>query len=96
MAIELHQRECTAAAGRESLEVALRQLRLMEVLLAAVPGAGPPRPARRESVSLVELVDDVAALVRPACLHAGIELAVSKPAAALRTSGDPRTSARWR
>jgi signal transduction histidine kinase len=41
-----------------------------------------------EIVPLAALVDDVCALVRPACLHAGIELTARNPAGALCVSGD--------
>ena len=89
MAIELHQRQCSAAAGGESLEVALRQLRLMESYLQRFLTLSRPRPAAQEKVSLDVLVDDVVALVRPACLHAGIELALVKAATPLTVLGDP-------
>jgi signal transduction histidine kinase len=87
MAIELHQRQCTAAAS-ESLEVALRQLRLMESYLQRFLTLGRPRRATREPAPLAALVDDVFTLVRPACLHAGIELSVANPDAALAVLGD--------
>ena len=89
MAIELHQRECPGPAGRESIEVALRQLRLMESYLQRFLALSRPRPACRTAVSLDALVDDVSALVRPACVHAGIEFSVVKAAAPLSVGGDP-------
>jgi signal transduction histidine kinase len=79
MAVELHQRDCPAAAGRESLDVALRQLRLMESYLQRFLTLSQPRRGVRETVPLGPLLDDVAALVRPACLHARIELTVHRP-----------------
>jgi signal transduction histidine kinase len=88
MAIELHQRDCTAAAARESLDVALRQLRLMESYLQRFLTLSQPRPASRETVCLGPLLDDVAALVRPACLHAGIELSLTRPPEPLAVRGD--------
>jgi signal transduction histidine kinase len=88
MAIELHQRECSLPAPRESLDVALRQLRLMESYLQRFLTLSRPRDARREPVSLVELLDDVAALVQPACRHADIELTLEKPAADISVLGD--------
>ena len=89
MAVELHQRDCQAPAGRESLEVALRQLRLMESYLQRFLTLSQPRRASRETVPLGPLLDEVAALVRPACLHAGIELTVARPPDALPVRGDP-------
>ncbi len=87
MAIELHQRQC-AAAGAEDLEVALRQLRLMESYLQRFLALSRPKRRVQELVPLAALVDDVCALVRPACLHAGIELTARKPAEPLAVQGD--------
>jgi len=89
MAIELHRRECPSPTGQQTLDVALRQLRLMESYLQRFLTLSRPRPACRETVSLGALVDDVAALVRPTCLHAGIELVVSRPSEPLDVLGDP-------
>ena len=86
MAIELHQRQC-AAAGGEDLEVALRQLRLMESYLQRFLTLSRPKRQVHEIVPLAALVDDVCALVRPACLHAGIELTALKPAEPLMRPG---------
>jgi signal transduction histidine kinase len=86
MAIELHQRQCTA--GGEDLAVALRQLRLMESYLQRFLTLSRPKRQVHEIVPLAALVDDVCALVRPACLHAGIELTALKPAAPLSVRGD--------
>ena len=95
MAVELHQRECPAAAGSESLEVALRQLRLMESYLQRFLTLGRPRPACRETVSLERAGRRRCRLVRPACLHAGIELSVGKPREPLAVRATPRSSANW-
>jgi len=87
MAIELHQRQC-AAANAEDLEVALRQLRLMESYLQRFLTLSRPKSQVHEIVPLAALVDDVCALVRPACLHAGIELTALKPDESLCVQGD--------
>ena len=47
-----------------------------------------PNEHVREPAPLAALVDDVYALVRPACLHAGIELSVAKSHAPLDVLGD--------
>ena len=88
MAIELHQRQC-ATAGGEDLEVALRQLRLMESYLQRFLTLSRPKRQVQEIVPLAALVDDVCALVRPACHHAGIELTALKPSETLCVQGDP-------
>jgi signal transduction histidine kinase len=87
MAIELHQRQCPASSA-EALEVALRQLRLMESYLQRFLALGRPKRAVREPVPLAALVEDVFTLVRPACLHAGIELSAVKPETPLCVLGD--------
>jgi signal transduction histidine kinase len=87
MAIELHQRQC-AVAGREDLDVALRQLRLMESYLQRFLTLSRPKRQIREIVPLATVVDDACALLRPACLHAGIELTALKPAEPICVLGD--------
>jgi signal transduction histidine kinase len=86
MAIELHQRQCGEAV--QSLEVALRQLRLMESYIQRFLALGRPRAAVRKPVVLAALLDDVRSLVHPACLHAGIELSVAKSQQQLSILGD--------
>jgi signal transduction histidine kinase len=86
MAIELHQRQCGDHA--QALEIALRQLRLMESYLQRFLTLSRPKNAVRASVPLAALLDDVYALVRPACLHAGIEFSVVKPDTQLCARGD--------
>lgn len=68
--------------------MALRQLRLMESYLQRFLALSRPKRAIREPVELAALVDDVYSLVHPACLHAGIELSVAKPAAMFRVLAD--------
>ncbi len=87
MAIELHQRQCAGASG-EDLAVALRQLRLMESYLQRFLTLSRPKQQVEEIVSLDALVDDVCALVRPACVHAGIELTAVKPPEPLAVRGN--------
>ncbi|MGA2031426.1 MAG: HAMP domain-containing sensor histidine kinase [Thermoguttaceae bacterium] len=90
MAIELHQRECRADAARESLNVALRQLQLMESYLQRFLTLGQSHAAARQTVHVGDLVDDVLALVRPTCAHAGIELAVAQSPCSVTVCGDPQ------
>ena len=88
MAIELHRRECAGPKDCESLDVAMRQLRLMESYLQRFLSLSRPREPHRENVSLAALIDDVAAIVQPMCRHAGIELNVVKTATPLFVWGD--------
>lgn len=99
MAIELHGREC-AADDRESLEVALRQLRLMEsylqrfLTLTRRPEMGTSSLGAEKTstcadqLDLPPLLDDVLSLARPACIHSRIELCAMKPGESLWVRGD--------
>jgi signal transduction histidine kinase len=88
MAVELHQRECPRGAGDESLDVALRQFRLMESYLRQFLSLGQPATVVRQRISLGSLVEEVLGLVRPSCVHAGIELQVSSPPEPVMIEGD--------
>jgi signal transduction histidine kinase len=88
MAVELHQRQCPAGAENESLEVALRQLRLMESYLQRFLALGRPAADQRRPVELEPLVRDVLGLVGPACAHAKIELGFQSDPPPLAVRGD--------
>ncbi len=79
MAIELHRRDCPQGPSDESLDVALRQLRLMESYLRQFLSFGQAAPAVRQRVGVAALVEEVLGLVRPSCVHAGIDLQVTAP-----------------
>ena len=89
MAIELHRRECAGGAADESLEVALRQLQLMESYLRQFLSIGESAPAAPQRVNAALLVEEVLRLVRPSCVHAGIELQFAPPGEPLFLRGDP-------
>lgn len=91
MAIELHRRECTAGATDESLDVALRQLRLMESYLRQFLSIGESAPAAPQRVNATLLVEEVLSLVRPSCVHSGIELKFTPPEQPLFLRGDPES-----
>lgn len=74
MAVEFHRDECPAGHGSESLDVAARQLKLMETYLKRFLALGRPSVAAVEKLDIGSLVEEVLALVRPACRHARIEL----------------------
>jgi len=76
MAVELHQRECPAAAESESTAVALRELRLMESYLRSFLELGREPRLPRERVELGSIVRGAVELVRPTCRHAQIDLDV--------------------
>jgi signal transduction histidine kinase len=88
MAIELHQRECSAGPASESLDVALRQLQLMESYLQRFMNLGREQTLTMSELNLAVVVEDALALVRPACIHAGIELELHRPKDSVRVCGD--------
>lgn len=91
MAIELHSRRCPAAADDESLDVALRQLRLMESYLRQFLSIGDSAPAAPQRVNVALMVEEVLRLVRPSCIHSGIDLKFNPPAQTLFIHGDPES-----
>jgi len=72
LAIEIHQRRCRVQ-NDDSLDVALRQLRLTEERVKGLLSVG--RPERRQPVpsSVGALVNEIASLVGPACQHANVD-----------------------
>ncbi len=89
MDIELHRRECpVGGASGPPLEVALRELQLMESYLQRFLSLGRARPQAHERVDLDELVADALEMVRPACAHNKVELQFHRVDARLVVSGE--------
>jgi signal transduction histidine kinase len=88
LAIELHDRQCPMPGERESLDVARRQLELMEKYLKRFLSLGrtDARPHRR--TDLVPVVDNVVSLVRPTARHMGVTLTWEPPDAPVAVQGD--------
>lgn len=88
MALEFHTSELPENIDRESLDVALRQLKLMETSLKRFLhlGRGEQLPSQR--VSLGELIDETLPLVEPACRHANIRLDWDRPAGEYLVNGE--------
>jgi signal transduction histidine kinase len=74
LAVQLHVRECAGRVDAEPLEVALRQLALVEIHLKQFLSLGRTGDLRREHCSLAKLVTEAVSLVEPQCRHAGIEI----------------------
>lgn len=80
LAVDLHRRRCPASSPADkSLDVACRQLDVMEeevrgLLALGRPACEPPTP-----VDLDSLVAAVCELVGPRCEHAGVSLAAGPP-----------------
>jgi signal transduction histidine kinase len=91
LAVQLHARECNGHADPEALEVALRQLTLVEVNLKRFLDLGRTEGLRRELCSLPALIEETVTLLRPQCRHARIDLRWQPPTgpANLMVMGDP-------
>jgi len=89
MAIELHKQDCPTPDS-EALQVAIRQLRLMESYLQRFMGFGRAQPLLHQSIALPALVEEVFWLLRPAAAHAAVELvfAFASNAEKLSVRGD--------
>lgn len=70
LAIELHARACGNDRGRESLQVAQRQLQLMEDQLGRLLTLGQRQSLRKAPVDAREIVDQAVELTGPVMLHA--------------------------
>jgi len=75
MALDLHAQECPSGEASETLDVARRQLRLMEEYIQRFLQLGKPADEQADAVvDLAALVDDLLPLVEPAARHAGVDL----------------------
>lgn len=72
MAVQLHARRCPAGPDDRSLDVALRQLALGEEQVRALLALGRPEGTAKSETDAARVVEDVAALVEPACRHAKV------------------------
>jgi len=89
MALDLHAAECNAADNGECLDVAKRQLRLMESQLQRFLRIGK-RPAEitKREIELGALIQELLPLVRPATQHAGVKLESRLDDALITVVGD--------
>jgi signal transduction histidine kinase len=89
MAVDLHAECCPNGAGDESLEVAKRQLFMMEDRLRQLLRLGKPSSAAEvREIDFCGLVDRLVSLVRPAARHAEVCLHWQAPACAIRVRAD--------
>jgi signal transduction histidine kinase len=89
MAIELHRRDCHSETTDECLDVALRQLCLMESYLRQFLSLESPTPVVCQRVDIGRLAEETLNLLRPSFTHAGIPLSFACPAEPLFLQGDP-------
>jgi signal transduction histidine kinase len=88
LAVQLYLREARRAEDVSALEVALRQLSLLETHVKRFLDLGRAGPSRSEPCSLTALVNEAAELLRPQCRHAGTELTWQPPPEPLTVMGD--------
>jgi signal transduction histidine kinase len=89
MALQIHADECPLGAS-ESLQVATRQLHVMESQLQRFLRFGKPDGnVTSESVNLGKLLRELELIVRPHARHLGIDLAWQIPAETIIIAGDP-------
>lgn len=89
MALDLHAQECASGHTSETLDVAKRQLQLMEQYIQRFLQLGKPADEPMDAiVDLAALVDDLLPLVQPAALHAGVELRCGRAPGQLTIAGN--------
>jgi signal transduction histidine kinase len=88
LAVQLYLRESAAQTDTAALDVALRQLALLEARLKRFLDLGRQENLRREPCSMTSLVSEALDLLRPQCRHTGIELRWQAPAEDAVVAGD--------
>ena len=83
LAIDLHRRRCpqepSVAAEDDSLQVAVRQLAILEEEVRGLLALGKPTEALRGLLSVDQLLGDVRDLTAPRCEHAGVHMDCELP-----------------
>jgi signal transduction histidine kinase len=77
IAIDLHQRDCSlqsVSSGDNRLQVAKRQLTLIETYVQRLLLLGKPTSQLHERVEVAALIEDALELVQPTATHLGVEL----------------------
>jgi signal transduction histidine kinase len=96
IALDLHSRDCPLArrggggggTEDESLQVAGRQLTLIESHIQRFLTLGRPAARAHQAVDLGEVVRQAVALVEPTATHLGVSLRTELPGELIRLSGD--------
>lgn len=79
LAVQLYMSEGAELTDTSALDVALRQLKLLETNLKRFLDLGRDGEDRRERCSLPALVHEAVELLRPQCRHTGIDLRWQRP-----------------
>jgi signal transduction histidine kinase len=80
IAIDLHERDHSqngSSFSDERLQVAKRQLTLIETHVQRLLSLGKPSTPLRERIELAALLEDTLELVRPTATHLGVELTIA-------------------
>ncbi len=89
LAVQLFVDDFPDHANREALDVALRQLAIVEMHVKKFLDLGKAIELNCQPCQLEEIVTDVVSLVRPQCVHAGIEMRENEtPPASLELNAD--------
>ena len=88
LAVQVHARSCPALEDRDILDVAFRQLALMETQVQRLLQAGREDPPRLLPCSITQVLDESIALMRPQCQHRHIELCQRLQPVAVDVLGD--------
>jgi signal transduction histidine kinase len=88
LAVQLHARECDSAADREALDVAVRQLDLLELNVKRFLELGRTGSPRWASCQITSVVDEAVLLLRPQCRHVRVELRWRPPDTVVFLQGD--------
>ena len=88
LAVQVHARSCPAVEDRDVLDVALRQLALMETQVQRLLQAGREDPPVLLPCSLTQALEEAISLMRPQCQHRHIELSQTLPDAGVDVMGD--------
>ena len=88
LAIQLYLREADGQTDPAGLDVALRQLTMLETNLKRFLDLGNDKAVRPEPCDLVRLVGEAVDLLRPQCLHAHTALRWQPPAEAASIQAD--------
>jgi signal transduction histidine kinase len=88
LAVQLFTKETAGRVDASALDVALRQLTLVESNLKRFLDLGRQGPLRRQPCSLTALVGEAVELLRPQCLHSSIRLRWTPPTSDAMVDGD--------
>jgi len=89
LAVQVHAQDCPAPHEGEALDVALRQLQLVEMHLKRFLDLGKAMELQLQPCDLTKILRDTIDLVGPQCRHAHIDLRIVAPPAAVNVQSDP-------